>query len=164
MLENPFLRLLETLYNPLVKIGSNLQSFFLLYMRLVWGHHLFIFGTDKLKNMQDTIQFFTDLELSSPFFHAYEVALVEAVCGILIFIGLASRLASIPVIIVMLTALVTAHSEYIGDLEFLKDPHMLVIQEPYPYLVLGLLIFIFGPGKISIDGWIKRWANKQPRY
>lgn len=164
MLENPVLRFLENLYSPLIKIGANLQSLFLFYMRIVWGYRLFTFGTDKLRDMQTTIQFFTELEVSSPNLYAYEVALVEAVCGILLFIGLASRLAALPVIAVMLLALATAHYEYIGNFQFLTDPHMLVIQEPYPYLFLGLLVFIFGPGRLSLDGWIKRWADKQPRY
>lgn len=164
MLVNPLLRFLERLYTPFLKIGTNLQSLFLLYMRVIWGHHLFLLGTDKLRDIHATIQFFTDIAIPAPALHAYEVALIEAICGILLVIGLASRLAAVPVIALMIAALATAHADYIGNLQFVKDPHMLVIQEPYPYLYLGLLIFIFGPGKVSLDGWIKRWADQQPRY
>jgi uncharacterized membrane protein YphA (DoxX/SURF4 family) len=39
-----------------------------------------------------------------------------------------------------------------------------VSQNPYPFLITTLLVFIFGPGRISLDAWIKRWVSHQPRY
>lgn len=163
-LESPFLRFLERLYLPLIKFGSNLQSLLLGYMRLLWGYQLFLFGLDKWHNISATIAFFSELNIPSPAFHAYEVALIELICGGLLLIGLASRLAALPIIFITLSALATAHAEYITNFQFLTDPHMVAIQEPYPYLLLALLIFIFGPGRLSLDAWIKRWLDRQPRY
>jgi len=161
---NPLLRWLARFYSPFLKIGSNLQSLFLIYLRIIWGHRLFLLGMEKLHDLEGTIKFFTTLNLPAPIFHAYEVGIVEAACGILLILGLASRLAAIPLIIVMVTALSTAHAEYVGNLQFITDPHLLAIQHPYPYLFTGLIVFIFGPGRISLDAWIKRWADKQPKY
>jgi putative oxidoreductase len=163
-LEHPILRLLEKLYSPLIIIGSNLQSAFLLYLRLLWGYQLFTYGMDKLQHIGATIQFFSELSIPSPAFHAYEVALIETICGAAFTLGFASRLASIPTLILMISALSSAHSEYLSNFQFITNPHMLAIQEPYPYLFLSLLVFIFGPGRISIDAWIKRWLSRQPRY
>lgn len=164
MLTNPFLHWIDLIYSFILKIGSNLQSLFLLYMRLTWGHQFIITGVNKLKDIEGTVTFFIKLGIPAPYFHAYEVGIVESVCGILILVGFASRLAAIPLIIVMFTALSTAHLDALADLKFLADPHILVLERPYPYLITSLLVLIFGPGRIAIDAWIKRWVDNQPRY
>jgi putative oxidoreductase len=133
-------------------------------MRLTWGHQLFLAGLTKLKDIPGTVQFFTKLNLPSPEFHAYEVGITELICGILLSIGFASRLAAIPTIIIMSIALGTAHAEYLANFRFIKEPLTLVIQQPYPFLITGLMVLVFGPGRVSIDAWIKRWICNQPRY
>lgn len=142
MLVNPFLRTLDTLYTLLIKLGSNLQSLFLLYMRLTWGHQFFING---LKERGFT-------------------GGLEIVGGILLIIGFASRLIAIPLMILMFTILGTVHAEPLSQLRFITEPFILVHQAPYPFLITSILVFVFGPGWISVDGWIKRWIEKQPKY
>lgn len=163
-LVNPFLRAMDFLYGLLIKLGNNLQSVFVLYMRLTWGHQLVLTGLAKLHNIEKVVQFFITLNLPYPEFHAYLVAICELICGILLFIGFASRLAAIPIIFIMFIALGTAHASNLSNFRFLTEPHLLVVQEPFPYLVTALLVFTFGPGKVSIDAWIKRWISKQPQY
>ena len=164
MLASPFLYWIDKIYSSLVKISSNLQSFFLLYMRITWGHQLFLAGIDKLKDIEGTARFFMQLKISFPVFHAYEVGILEAAGGTLLLIGLASRLIALPLAIVMLVALTTAHGEYLANFRFVTDPHILVIQQPYPFLITALIVLVFGPGRISLDAWIKRWIDKQLRY
>jgi len=164
MLTNPFLHWLDRLYSFVIKIGSNLQSLFILYMRLTWGHQLFLIGIAKLQSIDATIALLTSLGFPYPAFHAYGIGIVETVCGFLLFIGLLSRLAAIPVICAMLTALSTAHAPELSNFRFLFEPMKLVVQEPYPFLIMALIVFVFGPGRISIDAWIKRWVDRQPRY
>lgn len=164
MFESNFLRTISCLYGWTVTAGSNLQSLFLLYMRLVWGHQAFITGIAKFVHISTVIQFFTSLNLSHPVFMAYAVASFETVCGILLFLGFASRLAAIPLIVIMASALSLAHSEAFIELRFLLEPALLVRQAPYPFLLTAVLVFVFGPGRISIDAWLKRWASRQPKY
>jgi putative oxidoreductase len=133
-------------------------------MRLTWGHQLFLTGLDKLKDVTGTVQLFTKLNIPAPLFHTYEVGLLEVVGGIFLMIGFASRLITIPLIALMVTALSVAHAEYLSQFKFVTDPHILVIQEPYPFLFTALIVFIWGPGRVSIDAWIKRWVSHQPRY
>ncbi len=133
-------------------------------MRITWGHQFIITGIKKLQDIEGTAALFTKLNIPSPYFHAYEVGAVESICGILLLIGFASRIAVIPLIIVMLTALSTAHAAALANLKFVIDPHLLVIERPYPYLITSIVVFIFGPGRISIDAWLKRWVDNQPRY
>lgn len=165
MLANPFLYCLDKFYSFFIAIGSNLQSLFLFYLRLTWGHQFYLSGSDKLHHIAETTQIFTDLHIPAPLFHAYEVGLVEAIGGILLMVGFASRIITIPLIILMLTALGTAHAEAFKNLDFLlSDPHILIMQQPYPYLFTSLIVFIFGPGRLSLDAWLKRWISHQPRY
>ncbi len=164
MFENKTLRILNCLYGWTLSFGGNLQSLFLLYMRLVWGHQFFIAGISKFAHIDVVTQFFMSLGLSNPIMVAYVVAFFEAVGGLLLFFGFASRLAAIPLIVIMVSALSLAHSEAFIQLRFLVEPTLLVHQAPYPFLLTALLVFIFGPGRISIDAWIKRWLTRQPKY
>lgn len=164
MLENRFLYWMDKIYGFIVKIGSNIQSLFLLYMRLTWGHQFLLIGVEKLKDISKTVEFFDKLGIPYSYFHAHSVAFFETVGGILLMIGFASRLASIPLIIILLTALSTAHSHVLTNFKFILDPKSLVGENPYPFLITTLMVFCFGPGRIAIDAWIKRWVDHQPKY
>jgi uncharacterized membrane protein YphA (DoxX/SURF4 family) len=135
MFKNPLVNALNNLYGAVIYAGSNLQSLFLLYMRLTWAHQFFL--TDGI--------------------YGYTA-------GFLLFIGFLSRLAAIPLIVLSLIKLSTVHAPDISEFRFLLQPALLVKQPPYPYLITGLLIFIFGPGRVSVDAWIKRWVAKQPKF
>jgi len=164
MLTNPTLQKLDVLYTWVIKTGSNLQSLLLFYMRLVWGHQFFVIGLAKLKDINKVIEAFNAINIPGPGFHAYLVASLEMVCGFLILIGLASRLAAVPLAIIMFVALATAHAPNLSDFQFLTQPLLLVKEAPYPFLLMSLMVLAFGPGRISVDAWIKRWVENQPRY
>lgn len=69
------------------------------------------------------------------------VVFAEVFCSLLIFIGLATRLAVIPLIITMLVIIFIVH----GDDGFGKQ------ELPYHYLVAYILLFITGSGRYSVD-------------
>ncbi len=66
----------------------------------------------------------------------------EFFCALFILIGLFTRLATIPVIIVMCVALFKAHNS-----DFLGEGEMATL-----YLSGYLTLLFIGPGKISVDG------------
>jgi putative oxidoreductase len=65
----------------------------------------------------------------------------EAICPILVIIGLRTRIATIPTIIVMAVAAFVVHA---------ADP-IAVKEKALLYLVGFIVIAICGPGKFSID-------------
>ncbi len=164
MFKNPLLHCVATTYNWFVKVPSNLQSLFLLWMRLTWGHQFFLTGVGKLSHLPEVAQYFGTLGFTHPAFHASLIGWIETIGGILLIAGFASRLAAVPLALAMITALSTTHAATLAHFRFLKEPSSLVHETPYPFLITSLLVLFFGPGRISIDGWLKRWANKQPRY
>jgi putative oxidoreductase len=66
----------------------------------------------------------------------------EFFCACLVFLGLFTRLAAIPLVIAMTVALVEAHKGRI----FSEGEHAAL------YIIGFLGIMILGPGKISVDG------------
>jgi putative oxidoreductase len=152
-----------SLYKTLTRIGDHLQSLLLLYMRLTWGHQIFLAGLHKMQDMAGTEAFFASLNISHPGFHAYFVAILEFVCGLLFILGLGSRLAAIPIFFIMFAALGTAHATNLSSLRFISEPFILSAQAPYPCLITALLLFVFGPGKISFDNWIQKRLKERDR-
>lgn len=74
----------------------------------------------------------------------------ELVCGVLIAIGLATRLAAIPFAITMLVAILVAHG---------GDPWS-DREHAFLFLVPAIALVITGPGRYSLDHLI---ARRSPR-
>lgn len=142
-------------YRSLVSIGNFLQPFFLLAIRLFWGWYFFKAGLDKFGDIHSVAGFFEKIGIPFSLLSAYLAAGIELVGGLLLILGLASRLAAIPLIITMIVALITAYSEKFPLL--LDDPIKIVELSPFTFLMASATIFIFGPGPYSIDAAIKRW-------
>ncbi len=131
--------------HKLHRIGEFLQPFFLLAIRLYFGYLLFIGGSGKIADIAGTTAFFEKLHIAYPNILSYVVGYTEMIGGACLIAGFLSRLVSIPLIIVMLTAIFTAHHAEV----FHNSP-------PFPFLFACLVIFTFGAGQISIDYFINR--------
>ena len=114
--ENP----VQKLYALFVRIASSLQSPFLLVIRLYWGWQISQNGWGKLHNLSHVTEFFASLGLPAPGATATFVATFEFVGGILLAIGLLSRIAALGFVIDMFMAYVTADREALAS--FFSDP------------------------------------------
>lgn len=97
---------------------------------------------------------FTELGFTHPFFWAYFTGAFEIVCGTLVLFGLFTRLAFVPLMIIMLTALVTTKLPLIdtgGIWTFIHD-----YTTDFALTLLLILLFIRGSGKWSVDRMITR--------
>ncbi len=69
------------------------------------------------------------------------VIFAEFFCSILVMLGLATRLAALPLVFNMLTAVIFAHAH---------DPFA-VKEKALLFLIIFGLLAVFGPGRYSID-------------
>ena len=141
-------------YQLLIKVGNSLQSPFLLIIRLYWGWQFFLTGKGKLMNLTKTTEFFTSLNIPMPGLNAAFAGTVEMVGGILLLIGLASRLTCIPLIILLIVAFLTADLEAFKSL--FSEPDKFFGAAPFLHLYACLIVLIFGPGKFSVDYLLAR--------
>lgn len=132
------MKLLTTRYN------SGAFNLALLLLRLGFGILIVHHGYDKLIHfsMYET-RFVSFLGLSANVSLGL-VVFAEFFGGILIILGLLTRLACIPLIITMAVALFKAHS---GD--FFGMGEMATL-----YLTAYVVLLLTGPGRISVDGMI----------
>jgi putative oxidoreductase len=126
---------------------------FLLILRLYFGWGFMSAGLGKLLNVETHTGFFRDWGIPLPMLNVYLAGTTETVCGFLLLIGLASRIITIPLIGTMLVAYLTAHTEQLYALWgntalFFKAP-------PFPYLFTCVVVLLFGPGLLSVDGIVK---------
>jgi putative oxidoreductase len=140
------------LYTWLVTATNFLQSPFLLLIRVYWGWQFLESGWGKITHPDKVIAFFTDLNIPAPALNAYFNAALETVGGILLVLGLASRLIALPLLINMIMAYVIADREALTS--FFSESGKFYAADPFPFLLVSLLVLIFGPGKLSLDNLI----------
>lgn len=127
----------------------------LLLLRLVTGGFMLTHGLGKLTMLMGDgpIQFADPFGMGQTTSLAFTV-FAEVVCSFLIILGLATRLAAIPLAIVMAVAFFYIHMEdAFGDKELSGI-----------YLMLYIFLIIAGSGRYSIDYLISHRKNKQGYY
>ncbi len=146
------------LYDGFVNAVSSTQSLFLLAVRVYWGWQLAQNGWGKSHNLSNVTHFFASLGLPAPAATAFFVASFELVGGMLLALGLFSRITALGIAVDMIVAYATADREAL--LAFISNPGKFYVADPYTFLFAGLLILIFGPGKIALDEFFRRIAAK----
>jgi putative oxidoreductase len=149
---------IDALYRLMVRIANSFQSPFLLLIRVYWGWLFLQSGIGKFGHIDKVVSFFTDLGIPAPTLNAYFNASLETVGGILLIVGLASRLISVPLLINMIVAYITADREAFTS--FFSESGKFFAADPFPFLLVSLLILIFGPGKFSVDTLILAYRKK----
>ena len=137
-----------------------LQSPFLLAIRLYWGWQFAQTGWGKMHNIAKITGFFMSLNIPFPAFNAHFISGLEFFGGLLLILGLASRLTGFLLAANILVAYWTAdHDAFIS---VFSDPGKFYIADPYTFLFASLMVLVFGAGALSIDGFILRnvtaWA------
>ncbi len=122
----------------------------LLLGRLAVGLVFVSTGWGKVFDIPKVTVYFESLGIPAPGFHAVLVGFSELLCGGAIVVGLFTRLATIPLVVSMIVAILTARRP---DLHGLFD---LAGFEEFTYLVLLLILSVFGPGAASLDHLLVR--------
>jgi putative oxidoreductase len=141
-------RLIE-LATSLLALAKRLDSVALLVVRLTVGVLFVSTGWGKVHNLASVVDYFGQLHIPAPAFNATLASWTELLGGSLLVLGLASRLAALPLMVTMTVALLTALLDKIHSLPDLFG------QVEWTYLVLLLVVVVFGPGEASIDARVR---------
>src|SRR5258708_2072620 len=142
-------QLVERYYRLLVCVSSSIQSPFLLAVRLYWGWQFMQTGWGKLNDVGKVMQFFTTLGIPAPALNAYFVSALEFGGGLLLILGLGSRLIALPLVIDMFVAYIAADRE--ARFSIIFNPDKFMRAAPFTFLIASLIVLIFGPGRMSAD-------------
>lgn len=115
---------------------------------------MFVAGSAHLSDVPSMVERFTEWGVPFPTFNVYLSLITEIVCGLLLFVGFASRLITIPLIINFCVAYLTASREVL--LNIFNDPDAFVSDAAFLFLLASVIILIFGPGALSADGILKK--------
>ena len=135
--------------NLLIILPARIASHFAwagpLVMRLVVGYVFMLTGWGKLNNLPQMIQNFTEWGIPFPKILTPFVSGVECFGGILLLLGLFTRIPAAMLAVVMVVAIKSAKW---GDVDSLET---LFGFEEMTYFAAFMWLAICGPGKASLD-------------
>jgi uncharacterized membrane protein YphA (DoxX/SURF4 family) len=100
---------------------------------------------------------FTKIGFEHPEFWASFTGAFEIICGVLILIGLITRLASIPLLVIMFVAFITTKYPLLINKGFLAMAHD--YRTDFAMTLLLLFLIYYGGGNKSLD---KKFFNNEP--
>ena len=136
-----------------MKSNDSVTSAILFITRLVFGILLMSHGIQKWSHFNELSAMFPDPLGVGSSLSLMLAIFGELVCSMAFIVGFLYRLAMIPMIFTMFMAFFVIHANYpfsVKELAFI-------------YLVVFVLMYIAGPGKISIDHWIGSMFHKIQR-
>jgi len=92
---------------------------------------------------------FEKIGFADPAFWAYFVGAFEVVCGIFILLGFWVRVASVPLLVIMLTAFITTKWPILLNEGFARMAHE--YRTDFAMTLLLVYLLIFGGGRWSLD-------------
>ncbi len=131
-------------------------------IRLAVGLIFFTQGILKYTDPHMGVLRFTKIGFPEPAFTAHFVGAFEILCGFLVLIGLGTRLASIPLLVINLTAIATT-----------KIPELFRPEQGFWFMVsdartdfamlMGLLFLLSaGGGSWSVEAWLAKPKTASP--
>src|ERR1700739_1434646 len=136
-------------HDHVFNLVSYLQSPFLLSLRLYWGWQLAQSGWGKLHHLSNVAEYFGTLGLPMPAQMAVFIACIEFFGGIFLALGLASRVTGLVLTVNLIMAYIIGDREAL--LSFFSDPDKFIAAAPFAFLIVSLIVLIFGAGRISVD-------------
>ena len=146
---------LQQAYATFVTFLNKLKSLPLLLIRLVLVVGFFGPAKMKLGNISGIIDWFGSMGMPFPTLNAYLATATESLGVVLLFLGLGTRIISIPLIITMIVAIVTVHLPNgfeAGENGF---------EIPLYYAIMLFTLVVYGGGKCSLDHFINLKRNNQ---
>lgn len=143
------------IFNKIKNYLEKLKDLPPLLFRLVLAYGFYGPATMKLNNFSGIVEWFTSMGMPLPKLNAFLATGTETVGFVLIFLGLATRLISIPLMVIMVVAITTVHLRNgfeAGNNGF---------EIPVYYMLMLFSLLITGPGKFSLDALIAKFYNNK---
>jgi putative oxidoreductase len=132
-----------------------------LLTRLLIGQAFYQTGSGKLSNPEGVTAFFSSLGIPFPALNAAFVSRLEFYGGLLLIVGLLTRLAALGLASTMVVALMTADREsFLGALRGTSDAGLTDVV-PVVFLLFLVWLVLHGPGVVSLDAALWRWIGKR---
>ena len=176
---------MESLIRPILNLERCVRAYLtvaggyisLLVLRLLLGYEYFESGAAKFggSNWFERLDFPFPFSLMSADVNWFMATWFELIGAVLLIVGLATRYVSLCLIVVTLVAIYAAHlpTDGFGSISDLFDGYRIsrscvdgVCTGNYKLPVIFLIMFVplalTGPGKLSIDHWLKGRFGQQP--
>jgi putative oxidoreductase len=125
-----------------------------LLVRLFLGYFFFETGWGKVGNLGAMAERFAGWGIPCPAFNASLSGYTELLGGALLVLGLATRLAAIPLFVNMVVAITVVNLRKVSDLDDFVE-----LSEPL-YALCFLWLFCSGPGRVSLDHLLSKRFNR----
>ncbi len=137
------------------------QSRSILFVRLAVGLIFLTQGILKYTDPNMGVNRFTKIGLPHPYFTAHFVGTFEIICGFLVLIGMVTRFAAIPLLIVICAAIVTTKIPELGRPN--QGFWFMVSDARADFAMLMSLLFLLyaGAGSWSLDARFNRSSSDE---
>jgi len=148
--------IMTALYRFLLSKVELLRDLPPLIFRLILSYGFYGPALEKAENIENVIGWFRDsLGIPAPELNAYLSVTTECTGFVCLFLGLATRIISVPLMVVMVVAIATVH--YPNGFACGKNG----FEVPFYYFFMLFSLVITGPGRISVDYLIKKHFIKE---
>lgn len=143
------MKAIQLYYKGLHTVGK-LKDMPLLMLRLALAYGFYTPAKMKWSDINSIEDWFKTIGIPAPAFNAYLAASTEAAGVVLLALGLGTRIIAVPLMIVMLVAIGTVH--WGNGFDAGNNGY----EIPLYYLIMLAVLSVYGPGRWSADGVIKR--------
>ena len=124
-----------------------------LVMRLFFGYFWAETGWAKLHNLDGATQRFVDWGIPNAAFNATLSAGTEFVGGVLLILGLFTRLTSAAMLFNMIVAIALVAIKNVNTFDDFVE------LDEFTYILIFFWFIVAGPGKASVDTLINKWIG-----
>ena len=126
-----------------------------LLTRITMGHAFFLTGRGKLANFDTTVEFFASQNIPLPALSAAFVSRLEYYGGVLLVVGLLTRIVAALLASTMVVALLTERAQFFESWKPTGDIGPMDIA-PWVFVLLLSWLVLYGPGLLSLDHFLAR--------
>jgi putative oxidoreductase len=143
-----------------LKLAAALAFLAPLLTRLVMGQAYHQTGTGKIENFARTVSFFSDLGIPMPEANAFFVSRLEFWGGLLLALGLFTRVVAALLSSTMVVALLTAdRGDFLDALKGVGEKGLTDVTS-FVYLLFLIWLVLYGAGVVSLDALLARFLDR----